>query len=139
MSNAANGKSFTHTMTSTDKLCLADAEWIEEDLVVDDAEGEGLANFGSVTFTNAVATTKTGTMNPGDNPIYMVSGQSFEVWYLMCIILTQCCCRMSRTTLATSSPPPLPLATPSPSSTCKRCRWVRCLGLMPVREIGLSL
>lgn len=73
MSNAASGKSITKTVTSTDKLCLADAEWIEEDLVVDDATNEGLANFGTVTFTDAIATTKTGTMSPGDNPTYMVS------------------------------------------------------------------
>lgn len=71
MSNAASGKSFTKTVTSTDELCLADAEWIEEDLVVDDSAGEGLANFGSVTFTDAIATTTSGTMSPGDDPIYM--------------------------------------------------------------------
>lgn len=71
MYNAASGTSFTKTVTSTDELCLADAEWIEEDLVVDDATTEGLANFGSVTFTDAIATTKTGTMSPGDDPIFM--------------------------------------------------------------------
>ncbi|KAF3762094.1 concanavalin A-like lectin/glucanase, partial [Cryphonectria parasitica EP155] len=71
MSNAASGKSYSKTVTSTYELCLADAEWIEEDLVVDDAVNEGLANFGSVTFEDAIATTKTGTLSPGDDPIYM--------------------------------------------------------------------
>lgn len=73
MTNHASGQTFTKTVTSSDELCLADAEWIEEDLVVDDSTGEGLANFGSVTFTDAIATTKTGTMSPGSNHIYMVS------------------------------------------------------------------
>lgn len=71
LSNAASGKSFTKTVTSSDKLCLADAEWIEEDLVVDDSTGEGLANFGSIVFEDAIATTTSGTMSPGDDPIYM--------------------------------------------------------------------
>lgn len=106
MYNAASGKSFTKTVTSSDKLCLADAEWIEEDLVVDDSTGEGLANFGTITFTNAIATTKTGTMSPGDDPIYMVRNlyehkPSISTLLTMQILLTQLCFRMLRTTPAT--------------------------------------
>lgn len=71
ISNAANGKTFTKTVTSTAELCLENAEWIAEDIVVDDPVNIGLASFSSITFTDAIATTKNGTtLSPGDNPIF---------------------------------------------------------------------
>ncbi|EFW99492.1 aspergillopepsin-2 [Grosmannia clavigera kw1407] len=63
MENLAAGKSFSKDVTSTDELCLADAEWIQEDLVAD-STAEGQADFGTITFANATAYTKTGTLPP---------------------------------------------------------------------------
>lgn len=61
--NVSTGKTVSKSLTSTDKLCQTNAEWIVEDF----EEGNSLvpfANFGTVTFTNAHATTSSGTVTP---------------------------------------------------------------------------
>ncbi|PPQ69984.1 hypothetical protein CVT26_013271 [Gymnopilus dilepis] len=58
--NLSTGKTVTKSLTSSAALCEENAEWIVEDF----EEGSSLvpfANFGTVTFTNAVATTKSGS------------------------------------------------------------------------------
>ncbi|KAJ7611782.1 peptidase G1 [Roridomyces roridus] len=58
--NVSTGVTVSKSLTSSAKLCLENAEWIVEDF----EEGNSLvpfANFGTVTFTNAVATTQSGT------------------------------------------------------------------------------
>ena len=60
--NLTNGQTVSEDLTSNAALCLQDAEWIVEDLT----EVSGLAplaNFGTVTFTNAEAS-GTGTYTP---------------------------------------------------------------------------
>lgn len=51
LENTTTGKSFSKTVTSSDKLCNTDAEWILEDVTFSD-DNTGLANFGSVTFSD---------------------------------------------------------------------------------------
>lgn len=51
LENTTTGKSFSKTVTSSDKLCNSDAEWILEDVTFED-DKTGLANFGSVTFSD---------------------------------------------------------------------------------------
>ncbi|KAG8874646.1 hypothetical protein FRB97_005765, partial [Tulasnella sp. 331] len=68
--NNTTGKTVTKSLTSTAALCEQNAEWIVEDF----EEGSSLvpfANFGTVTFTNALATTSSGsTVGPkGATPI----------------------------------------------------------------------
>jgi len=67
--NVTTGKTVTKSLTSTSALCLENAEWIVEDF----EEGSSLvtlADFGSVVFTNAVATTSSGaTEGPSDGSI----------------------------------------------------------------------
>ncbi|KAG8851120.1 hypothetical protein FRB96_009461 [Tulasnella sp. 330] len=58
--NNTTGKTVTKSLTSTAALCEQNAEWIVEDF----EEGSSLvpfANFGTVTFTNALATTSSGS------------------------------------------------------------------------------
>ena len=53
----------TKSLSSSSALCEQNAEWIVEDF----EEGNSLvpfANFGTVTFSNAEATTKSGTTGP---------------------------------------------------------------------------
>ncbi|KAJ7785335.1 peptidase A4 family-domain-containing protein [Mycena maculata] len=60
ISNETTGKSVSKDLTSTAKLCGENAEWIVEDF----EEGDSLvpfADFGTVKFTDAVATTSTGS------------------------------------------------------------------------------
>ncbi|KAJ7205464.1 peptidase A4 family-domain-containing protein [Mycena pura] len=79
--NLSSGQSSTVGLTSTAPLCLADAEWIVEDF----EEGTFLmpfADFGSITFSDASATTQDGgTVGPcgsGSHLIDMVqSGLQF--------------------------------------------------------------
>ncbi|KAF7981803.1 hypothetical protein HWV62_31907 [Athelia sp. TMB] len=57
--NVTKGKTVTKSITSSSALCQEDAEWIVEDY----EEGSSLvqfANFGTVAFTGAVATTNAG-------------------------------------------------------------------------------
>ncbi|KAJ6556838.1 peptidase A4 family-domain-containing protein [Mycena vulgaris] len=64
ITNVSTGKTVSKALTSTAKLCGQNAEWIVEDF----EEGSSLvpfANFGTVTFTGAVATTSAGaTVGP---------------------------------------------------------------------------
>jgi len=58
--NKSNGQTVSKSLSSSSGLCEQNAEWIVEDF----EEGGSLvtfANFGTVTFTNAVATTFSGT------------------------------------------------------------------------------
>ena len=58
--NVTKGKTVTHTFSGQPSLCEYNAEWIVEDF----EEGSSLvpfANFGTVTFTGASATTTGGT------------------------------------------------------------------------------
>lgn len=55
LENKTNGKKFTKTVTSSDALCATAAEWILEDVTFQDSN-TGLANFGSVTFSDIKAT-----------------------------------------------------------------------------------
>jgi len=62
--NVTTGKTVSKSITSSSALCEENAEWIVEDY----EEGDSLvpfANFGTVTFTDAVATTSSGTQGPG--------------------------------------------------------------------------
>lgn len=59
INNLSNGQSVSQPITSSSSLCQENAEWIVEDF----EEGSGLvpfADFGSVTFSNAVASTSGG-------------------------------------------------------------------------------
>lgn len=64
ISNLSTGKTVTQQLSSSSALCQENAEWIVEDY----EEGGGLvtmANFGTVTFTDAYATTSDGgSMDP---------------------------------------------------------------------------
>ena len=51
LENTTTGKSFSKTVTSSDKLCGTDAEWILEDVTFED-DSTGLADFSSVTFSD---------------------------------------------------------------------------------------
>ncbi|KAG8156413.1 hypothetical protein KVR01_013754 [Diaporthe batatas] len=55
LENKTSGKKFTKTVTSSDALCGTAAEWILEDVTFQDPD-TGLANFGSVTFSDTKAT-----------------------------------------------------------------------------------
>ncbi|EIW83513.1 acidic protease 1 [Coniophora puteana RWD-64-598 SS2] len=61
--NTTTGKKVSKALTSSSALCEQDAEWIVEDF----EEGGGLvpfANFGTVTFSDATATTGSGSVSP---------------------------------------------------------------------------
>jgi len=61
--NTTTGKTVTQKITSSSALCQENAEWIVEDF----EEGSSLvefADFGTVTFTDASATTSSGTVSP---------------------------------------------------------------------------
>lgn len=72
--NNTTGKNATQSLTSTSPLCQTNAEWIVEDY----EEGGNLvplADFGTVKFTDAYATTKSGFEAPADaNIVTMVNG-----------------------------------------------------------------
>ena len=61
--NHSTGQTVSHTFSGQPSLCQENAEWIVEDF----EEGSSLvplANWGTVTFTGASATTGSGTMSP---------------------------------------------------------------------------
>ena len=61
--NLTTGKTVTQEITSSSALCEENAEWIVEDY----EEGDSLvpfADFGTVTFTGASATTSSGSIGP---------------------------------------------------------------------------
>ncbi|KAG5919835.1 hypothetical protein E4U61_000534 [Claviceps capensis] len=53
------------------KLCGVTAEWIVEDFTANDHQVP-FANFGSITFTNAIAKGDKGSVNPQDAEIYAI-------------------------------------------------------------------
>ncbi|KAH9847721.1 aspergillopepsin [Lenzites betulinus] len=61
--NHSTGQTVSHTFSGQPSLCQENAEWIVEDF----EEGNSLvplANFGTVVFTSASATTNSGTVTP---------------------------------------------------------------------------
>ncbi|KAJ7572450.1 aspergillopepsin [Mycena floridula] len=75
--NLTTGVTVSRAITSTSSLCESNAEWIVEDFE-ENGSMVPLANFGTVTFTNAVATTGTGaSVTPaGAVVINMVQGST---------------------------------------------------------------
>ncbi|KAJ7132611.1 peptidase G1, partial [Mycena epipterygia] len=71
--NLANGQSSTVSLTSPSPLCLENAEWIVEDF----QEGTFLipfADFGTITFTDASATTQSGsTVGPSGSGSHIIN------------------------------------------------------------------
>ncbi|KAH9940060.1 aspergillopepsin [Epithele typhae] len=69
ITNVSTGKSVSHSFSGQPSLCEYNAEWIVEDF----EEGSSLvpfANFGTVTFTNAKATTNSGsTVTPSGSDL----------------------------------------------------------------------
>jgi hypothetical protein len=65
--NNSNGQSVSKTISSTARLCQENAEWIVEDFEEcegNDCELVPFANFGTVAFTGASATTNSGSVSP---------------------------------------------------------------------------
>ncbi|KAJ6545808.1 acid proteinase [Mycena vulgaris] len=71
--NLSNGQSSTVSLTSPSPMCLENAEWIVEDF----QESTFLipfANFGSITFTDASATTQSGsTVGPSGSGSHLIN------------------------------------------------------------------
>ncbi|KAI0040157.1 hypothetical protein FA95DRAFT_1503242 [Auriscalpium vulgare] len=61
--NVTTGKTVTKSLTSSAALCEENAEWIVEDYDENNSEVP-FANFGTVTFTSASATTGSGSVGP---------------------------------------------------------------------------
>ncbi|KAI1309798.1 acid proteinase [Xylaria venustula] len=78
--NLSTGKSVTHSFSGeSNKLQELNAEWIVEDFEENGSLVE-FANFGTVTFTNAVATTSSGTsVQAGSNPSILDIEQNNKV------------------------------------------------------------
>ncbi|KAJ7192204.1 peptidase G1 [Mycena pura] len=71
--NLSNGQSSTVGLTSPSPLCLANAEWIVEDFQ-EDTFLMPFANFGSITFTDASATTQSGsTVGPSGSGSHLIN------------------------------------------------------------------
>ncbi|EPS99593.1 hypothetical protein FOMPIDRAFT_1124041 [Fomitopsis schrenkii] len=67
--NLSTGQTVTQDLTSSYELCEENAEWIVEDY----EEGDSLvpfADFGTVTFTGASATTGSGSIGPGGATLF---------------------------------------------------------------------
>jgi len=60
LENLTTGKVVNHTITSTARMCFKSAEWVVEDFYSNGRPNVLLANFTTVTFTEASATTKDG-------------------------------------------------------------------------------
>ncbi|KAJ6103977.1 peptidase A4 family-domain-containing protein [Penicillium sp. IBT 18751x] len=82
ITNNSNGQSVTHKFSSretTSSLCETNAEWIVEDFTIISLSGQQslapFANFGTVTFTDAVAVRNGNPVGPsGANTISLVDG-----------------------------------------------------------------
>ncbi|KAL3425072.1 peptidase A4 family protein [Phlyctema vagabunda] len=78
ISNVTTGKSVSITLTSTSPLGGKNAEWIVEDF-----EENGtlvpFANFGTVTFSNAVASTASSSEGPGSATILDIESSAGKV------------------------------------------------------------
>jgi hypothetical protein len=73
--NLSNGQTVTKDLSSDYALCEYNAEWIVEDF----EEGNSLvsfADFGAITFSNAVATTSDGTVGPSDATVIDIQQDS---------------------------------------------------------------
>ncbi|KIY47138.1 hypothetical protein FISHEDRAFT_66179 [Fistulina hepatica ATCC 64428] len=73
--NVTTGQNVSTTITSTYPLCEQNAEWIVEDY----EEGDSLvtfADFGTITFTDAEATTSSGTVGPENASIIDIEQDS---------------------------------------------------------------
>ncbi|KIY46402.1 hypothetical protein FISHEDRAFT_47324 [Fistulina hepatica ATCC 64428] len=66
--NTSTGETVSTTLSSSYSLCEENAEWIVEDYEEGDAL-VALADWGTVTFTDAEATTSSGTVTPEDATI----------------------------------------------------------------------
>ncbi|KAJ7512946.1 peptidase A4 family-domain-containing protein [Mycena galericulata] len=78
ITNETTGKTVSKSLKSKSKLCGENAEWIVEDF----EEGSSLvpfADFGTVKFTSAVATTSTGSTVGPDGAVLMDIKQSSKV------------------------------------------------------------
>ncbi|KAF7872447.1 hypothetical protein EAF04_003368 [Stromatinia cepivora] len=75
MENKSTGKSYTKTVSSNNTLCGISAEWIIEDLSVDSST-EGLANYGSVVFSDTIATTSSKRVTPSASEILDIKTSS---------------------------------------------------------------
>ncbi|KAJ3880071.1 acid proteinase [Lentinula edodes] len=77
--NNSKGTSATKTVTSTARLCETNAEWIVEDFEEcegNDCELVPFANFGTIEFTGASATTSSGTVTPAGATIFDIEQNS---------------------------------------------------------------
>ncbi|KAJ4483725.1 acid proteinase [Lentinula aciculospora] len=77
--NNSKGTSASKTVTSTSRLCETNAEWIVEDFEEcegNDCELVPFANFGTVEFTGASATTSSGTVTPAGATIFDIEQNS---------------------------------------------------------------
>ncbi|KZO96225.1 hypothetical protein CALVIDRAFT_598533 [Calocera viscosa TUFC12733] len=68
--NLTTGETVTEDITSSSALCEQDAEWIVEDFEENDALVP-FANFGTVTFTSAEATTSSGSTEGPSGATYI--------------------------------------------------------------------
>ncbi|KAJ7736539.1 peptidase A4 family-domain-containing protein [Mycena maculata] len=79
ITNETTGKTVTISVSSSAKLCGENAEWIVEDF----EEGDSLvpfADFGTVTFTGAVATTSAGaTVGPSGAVVIDIESEAGKV------------------------------------------------------------
>ncbi|EIW87319.1 Aspergilloglutamic peptidase, partial [Coniophora puteana RWD-64-598 SS2] len=69
--NATNGQKVSSDVNSTTALCMQNAEWIVEDYIGGNSQ-VSFDNFGTVTFTNAQATTGSGAVGPDGATIYEI-------------------------------------------------------------------
>ncbi|KAJ3727060.1 acid proteinase [Lentinula raphanica] len=77
--NNSKGTTATKTVTSSSRLCETNAEWIVEDFEEcegNDCELVPFANFGTVEFTSASATTSSGTVTPAGATIFDIEQNS---------------------------------------------------------------
>ena len=92
--NNSKGTSVTHTFSGQPSLCEYDAEWIVEDF-----ESNGslvpFADFGTVTFTGASATSSSGTVGPSGATIMDIRQSG--------VVLTSCSASSSSVTCSYTS------------------------------------
>jgi hypothetical protein len=62
ITNSRTGVTYTNTVSDSEALCSTAIDWIVEDLVVDSTT-YGLANFGSVTFSDVQGTSTSGSVS----------------------------------------------------------------------------
>ncbi|KAF9076595.1 peptidase A4 family-domain-containing protein [Rhodocollybia butyracea] len=77
--NNTKGQTVSKTVSSSAKLCQTNAEWIVEDF--EECEGSDcslvpFANFGTIEFTGASATTSSGSVGPADAQVLDIEQSS---------------------------------------------------------------